>query len=480
MLSGTTTLASSQANDPAIVVGGHQVGVDLDTWPAKIVRALLRRHYEKSERRLVARFLDHGARVVELGTGLGSVALVLSGRTGVEDVLCIEANPDIARTAFTNFARNGRALTLRNQILVARAHASAGLRDMTLFASPYFLSSSQIRRRDDMQAVRVPAAVLEDTLEEHGANGLVIDIEGGEGGLLPDAELDGIDTVILELHPHVIGVDVCMVAVESLMRQGLRLDISAMDGDVFVFRRDTEGVAAAFEAVEGEVLRQYLAGRQHEQKGDLHKAVDSYRQAVSLIPACGAVPYALSLVIERCGALAHAAEAAGAAVEADPSNEDYLEQWANLLAIQGRDEEALGLYERAATRASDRPLFHLARAAVLDRLGRQSEAGQALTAAAALMPEIADAAGTLARFATTEELAPGEMSPEPQKVAAMDSPGFRTALAEILAERVHMRDASMALGTALRQAPDDVDLHHALILLLARPRDLRKALARVA
>ena len=47
----------------AIAFDGFEIGVDLDRWPAKILRALLRRHYEKHELRLVARLLKPGDRV---------------------------------------------------------------------------------------------------------------------------------------------------------------------------------------------------------------------------------------------------------------------------------------------------------------------------------------------------------------------------------------------------------------------------------
>ena len=67
--------SANKTGPDTIAFDGFSIHIDLDTWPAKILRALLRRHYEKNERQLLARFLEPDDRVIELGSALGVMAL---------------------------------------------------------------------------------------------------------------------------------------------------------------------------------------------------------------------------------------------------------------------------------------------------------------------------------------------------------------------------------------------------------------------
>jgi len=86
--------------------GGFEVAVDLDHWPAKILRALLRRHYERHELRLVSRLLKPTDHLIELGSAIGVVALGASRIVPADQITCFDANPAMVDAGRANFARN--------------------------------------------------------------------------------------------------------------------------------------------------------------------------------------------------------------------------------------------------------------------------------------------------------------------------------------------------------------------------------------
>ncbi|MGI9415173.1 MAG: FkbM family methyltransferase, partial [Hyphomicrobiales bacterium] len=190
--------------------GGFHVAVDLDQWPAKILRALLRRHYERHELRLVSRLLEPGDRVIELGSAIGVVALASARIVAPEGIGCFDANPEMVTAARANFTRNGKPIHVENTVLMPGKEVGKGRPKTTFYVTPYFLSSSLIEHRDDMTAVQVPNASLEAAIAARAANVAIVDIEGGEFALLGAADLAGIETLILELHVGLAGVPACL------------------------------------------------------------------------------------------------------------------------------------------------------------------------------------------------------------------------------------------------------------------------------
>jgi len=167
--------------------GAFEIGIDLERWPAKILRALLRRHYEKNERHLLRHVIAPGDRVLELGSAIGVVALEASRIAGPAAVFGFDANPDMVDAARANAERNGIEIVFANRVLVPAARYAPDT-TATFYKAPYFLSSSLLRHRDDMTALEIPAASLEATLSSRSANVLLMDIEGGA---FRDPEADG-------------------------------------------------------------------------------------------------------------------------------------------------------------------------------------------------------------------------------------------------------------------------------------------------
>ena len=82
---------------------------------------------------------------------------------------------------------------------------------------------------------------------------LVFDIEGFETEIIEKTDLVGIEKLILEIHPKIIGMDTCMRLIERLEEQGLILRADLAFGDVLAFQR-----GAARCPMGGEVLFETL------------------------------------------------------------------------------------------------------------------------------------------------------------------------------------------------------------------------------
>jgi hypothetical protein len=88
-------------------IGGFAVFVDDENYDKRIVAALKQGDYEATERNLASHLVTHVDRVIDLGTGIGLVAMTCATIVGPENVLTFDANPDIASDARDNFERNG-------------------------------------------------------------------------------------------------------------------------------------------------------------------------------------------------------------------------------------------------------------------------------------------------------------------------------------------------------------------------------------
>lgn len=459
-------------SDDTIAFDGFDVRVDLDRWPAKILRALLRRHYEKHELRLVSRLLKPQDRVVELGCAIGVVALAASRIVPPEQIFCFDANPDMVAEAARNFERNGKAVSVENTILTAGPDETG---EVTFYKTPYFLSSSLKPRSADAEPVTVPAVSLDNVIATRSANVLIVDIEGGEFGLLDQADLSMIDTLILELHVSLADVPACLHLISALEDRGLVLDVDLVAHNVFVFARGTEQALSA--SHRHEFAQAYLKGLEASEAGDLDAAATQLERACK-VNVHNAHAHLLLSQIQFSGGYPESALAlAETAVRLDPRNEDALEQLAVLLSVQGRPDKAADVYGGAIALAPHRPLFHASLGTVHARLGNAEPALNAFAAAVDLIPKRWTSLDTLFHLAGRQDKFAGDQGgwQTTDLVLDADPDTVLHAVAEVLRKQFRFPDAGAALDRALRLAPADLPLHVGLAVLVARPQDLRRA-----
>jgi Protein-L-isoaspartate(D-aspartate) O-methyltransferase (PCMT) len=100
-----------------IQIGGKHLLVEDGRYDAKIVNSMRHGGYEATERSIAPKLFRLGDRVVEIGTAVGLVTMVLADVVGNENVIGYEANPQLVEDARRNFAANNQSIAVKNQIL---------------------------------------------------------------------------------------------------------------------------------------------------------------------------------------------------------------------------------------------------------------------------------------------------------------------------------------------------------------------------
>jgi FkbM family methyltransferase len=204
-----------------------------ETAPPQMAGVLRLHRYEGAERYAAAKFLPRDRPVLELGAGVGAVTCLINqllvdrARHWV-----VEANP-----ALLGLLEETRRVNRAGFQVIHGAIAYDT--DSVAFSVDEAVAMSRL---DDTDAasVRVPALTLAELHRRTGIcdGSLVADIEGAEVGLIErESELlhQCVRTIILEVHPGVMGADRTAAMHERLRALGY---VDAWDrDDVWVMRR---------------------------------------------------------------------------------------------------------------------------------------------------------------------------------------------------------------------------------------------------
>jgi len=162
-----------------------------------VIRASLESgKYERAECDALDRLLVDGDRVLELGSGLGLVAVRCAQRLGSAAVVTVEADPEMRPVIRATCEANG----VSPVVLVGAVSADGG--DRWLERAPHLWSTKAHRWPEGAlprNALRVGGTKLSTLVEWHRPTVLMIDIEGGESQLAP-TELPGVRAVLIECH----------------------------------------------------------------------------------------------------------------------------------------------------------------------------------------------------------------------------------------------------------------------------------------
>ncbi|MEM6374640.1 MAG: FkbM family methyltransferase [Pseudomonadota bacterium] len=194
--------------------------------------------YESDERRAALMRLRPGERVLELGAGLGFVAASCAGVTGAENVIAVEANPDLIPVLRDTLARNGHAGAEIVHGAISDAD-NAGAADVSFDASGAFWAGhiATGEEASDPAVIQVPRLSLTTLFERYEPALVVMDIEGAEAHLF-DAPWPGyVRLVVMELHPKRYPDRIIQRIVDTLSASGLTYDPGPSIGRILCFRR---------------------------------------------------------------------------------------------------------------------------------------------------------------------------------------------------------------------------------------------------
>lgn len=164
------------------------------------IRKLAEGRHTRHERALLARHLRSGDRVLELGGGIGMVSIACARRLGSDAVTTYEANPELEPLIRDNHALNDVAPEIRMAMVGERA----GTRPLHVAAM--FSHSSVYDVGETERVVEVPVHELGAVMAELRPTVLVVDVQGAEREPFLWRHLDGVRMVLVELHPHVLGL----------------------------------------------------------------------------------------------------------------------------------------------------------------------------------------------------------------------------------------------------------------------------------
>ena len=196
-----------------------------------IAAAVVKGGYEAAERAAVVHGLTEQDRVLELGAGIGLIALTVNRALPGIPILSVEANPALATVIRENFARN----TCTADLVEGIAALEDGETDFHV--APDFWASSTQALDEDTQTIRHQSLDTNRLIREFAPTILVMDIEGGEIALLPHLDLTGIRRLIIEFHPAICPPEDISAALAHLLAQGFALDLGQGSKQVLVFDR---------------------------------------------------------------------------------------------------------------------------------------------------------------------------------------------------------------------------------------------------
>jgi FkbM family methyltransferase len=164
-------------------------------------RSLLRERLERRAVLAILTKLEPSDRVMEFGGGLGLLSTVCARRIGSDRVVSYEPNP-----AQIPFIKNVHAI---NKVQPRLVEAAIGTEDTTtrFWVRDNIVSSSLHEGDDGARPVDVKELNANGQIAEFLPTFLLCDIEGAEGAIFQNVEMDSVNKIMIELHPEVLGED---------------------------------------------------------------------------------------------------------------------------------------------------------------------------------------------------------------------------------------------------------------------------------
>ena len=194
------------------------------------IRKLARGRHTQHERALLRRSLRDDDRVMELGGGIGMVAIDCARRLGGDRVASYEASPRMESLIRDNYALNDVTPTLTMAMVGERS----GTRTFHV-ADRFSRSSAHTGGGEGTVPVEVPVLALSEEMAKHRPSVLVCDIQGGETELFGFADLSSLRMVLVEVHPDMIGLAGARAVARRIRGAGLR--DAGRAGQSLLFRR---------------------------------------------------------------------------------------------------------------------------------------------------------------------------------------------------------------------------------------------------
>lgn len=180
------------------------------------VNKLLCGRHTRHERQLMIHRLEPDDIVMELGGGIGMLAIACAQKIGGDRVHSYEANPTMESLIHDNYALN----QVNPHIKMCMLDKKPG--SHTFYASEHFARSStyKLEAQGETTAYEIPVESLNDEIHRIQPTVLIMDVQGSEGELLSFADLSTVRKLLVEVHSNILGISRVNELRRNLRKQG--------------------------------------------------------------------------------------------------------------------------------------------------------------------------------------------------------------------------------------------------------------------
>jgi FkbM family methyltransferase len=203
-----------------LVIDGARFSADGAVISDELRARMLRGRYERAERHVVRAWLPPHRPVVELGGGLGVVSTIINKRLHhPERHVVVQANPSLIPLIRRHREMNSARFTIEHAAIAYSPTDRVRLDTGSAFIG------GRVSDAGDRAQVDVPATTLRALIERYPVEQatLVCDIEGMEAEMIrrePDVLRRFFSTLLIEIHPELLGAGRCEAMVDALRRLG--------------------------------------------------------------------------------------------------------------------------------------------------------------------------------------------------------------------------------------------------------------------
>ncbi|SMR70680.1 methyltransferase, FkbM family [Aliiroseovarius halocynthiae] len=195
--------------------------------------------YEQNETKALHRHITPDDRVLDLGGGVGYIALQAARIVGAQNVTTVEASPAMHKAIGDNAEKNGLdALRVVHGAVVPDSHKGDAVQFEVL---PGFWASSIAaeggKKKKASTLVDVPALKFGELQTRSMPTVISMDIEGAELDLAQCVWRPEVRIVIMEVHPNRYGLHALRQLVSSMFANGFGPMPWGTRGSVMVFTR---------------------------------------------------------------------------------------------------------------------------------------------------------------------------------------------------------------------------------------------------
>lgn len=211
-------------------------------------------NYEGREAQLLSKAIKAGEVVLELGAGVGFISTIAGRNPLTKAIYAVEANP----TLIPIIQHTHRINNIKSSVF----HEVMGVRDgRTTFRLAHTFTASSVSGVWGGQEIEVPMASFQKRLDQIRPTMLIVDIEGGELTLFDRVHFPSVRTILLEIHPNVIGPSGVKRVFDTLSTAGFTYDAETSLSNVVTFVRVYHTLADRLRVRAGSTMRKLKSAR---------------------------------------------------------------------------------------------------------------------------------------------------------------------------------------------------------------------------